>query len=97
VIVIEKYELSKPFEFEGQTYYEVELNFDAITGEVVEAVQEQFREIYEIKKANLVPEFDKRYQRLIAQIATGLPETFFKQLYGTDYSAIMAMVLNFLT
>jgi len=88
--------LSKAYTVDGREITEVSLNFDHLNGELLEDMQALYFQTYPAKEQSFVMEMDRRYQRMIAEQVTGLPNTFFKSLSGNDYISVMAEVQNFL-
>lgn len=79
--------LSKPFEFCGETYEKIEMDFDKLTGADIEAIEE---ELYAQTKFVVVKEeWSKRYQRHLAAKAAGVPNDMIEALPARDYKKIV--------
>ena len=61
--------LAKPFEFCGETYEKIEMDFDKLTGADVEAIEEEL--FAETKTIVFREDWYKRYQRDLAAEAAG--------------------------
>lgn len=86
-------QLSKPFEWCGVTYTELQLNFEALTGLDMEAIDE---EIGTMALRGLVPAYSRMYQRLLAARAGGVPSDMIERLPIADYNAVTGAAQNFL-
>lgn len=82
---------SKPFNFEGTEYKEVDLSgVENLTGkDMIEAQKEYGKGNF---APNAMPEVDIRYTLIIAQKATKLPYEFFEQLPARECVKIRTVV-----
>ena len=88
-----KIKLTKPFQFEGETYTEIDLSAleDLNTSQLVEA-EKRFTRGGGI---SAIKEFDTDYACIIASIATGKPVEFFLALPARDGVALKNKVGSF--
>lgn len=87
-----KYELSKPYEFEGKVYEEIELDLESLKGSDMSAVKKQFTAM---GHRSMAPVFDADYCALVAARASKLPIEFFNEMPAKDYVEVTATVTNF--
>lgn len=85
--------LSKPFEWCGTTYEEINMNFEGLTGRDMEAIDD---EIGVMGLRGLVPAYSRMYQRMLAARASGVPSDVIDHLPLVDYNAIVTAAQNFL-
>ena len=85
--------LSKPFEWCGKTYEEINMNFEGLTGRDMEAIDD---EIGVMGLRGLVPAYSRMYQRMLAARASGVPSDVIDHLPLVDYNAIVTAAQNFL-
>lgn len=85
---------TKPFEWCGVKYEKMEMNFEALTGEDLEAIDDELAAM-----GRLVPEprSSRIYQRILAARAANVPSDMVQKLPAADYSAVMRAARNFLT
>ena len=88
-----KCKFSKPFEFEGKTYEELDIDLDNLTGEDLEVVEQQMAEE---KVFVPVPAIHRGYCARVGAVAAKVPPVFFKKLPAKDYSKITQEISNFL-
>lgn len=85
--------LSKPVQWEGSAIEEVHLDFLSLTGLDMEIIDDQ---IGALGLRGLLPAYSRKYQRLLAARASGLPEAFFLSLPLADYNGVTGAAANFL-
>ena len=85
--------LTKPFEWCGTTYTELHLDFGALTGRDMEAIDE---EIGVMGLRGMVPAYSRMYQRLLSARAAKVPADMIENLPLADYNAITGAAQNFL-
>lgn len=92
-----KFVLSKPIEFDGETIKELELDFDNLTGDDILSAERQFNAIA-AKTRDIVSmkETSKSYLALVAARASKKPPELFNQLSAKDFSKITVLAQNFL-
>lgn len=88
-----KYEFKMPYEFEGQTYTELEANLEALTGADVSAVKRQYSTAGNFSP---MPSTDPDFCALLLAKASKQPVEFFEQLPARDFLGITQQVTNFL-
>lgn len=79
--------LAKPFEFCGETYEKIEMDFDKLTGADVEAIEEEL--FAETKTIVFREDWNKRYQRYLAAKASGVPNDMIEALPAREYKKIV--------
>lgn len=85
--------LSKPFEWCGETYEQINMDFDGLTGSDMEAIDDELRAM------NIqvpFPAHSRQYQRLLAARAAGVPSDMLEKLPLGDYYKIVRAAQNFL-
>ena len=84
---------SVPYEFEGETYKEIEINLDGLKGSDIAAVRKQWS-----AAGNFAPmaTVDSDFCARIAAKATKKPIEFFEEMPAKDYCKITQEVTNFL-
>lgn len=87
-----KYTFSKPYEFEGKTYEEIELDLESFKGSDISAVKRQFTAS---GLRSLAPIFDSDFCAMVAARASKQPLEFFNQMPAHDYLVITATVTDF--
>lgn len=87
------YTLSKKVEFEGKEFNELELNFDELTGEDLEAAAIEFT-----ATGNSAPvvELSKPYLAIVVGKAAKVPTLLIRKLPAKDYSKVTVRAQNFL-
>lgn len=85
--------LSKPFTWCGQTYEEVHLDFESLTGRDMEAIDD---EIGTRGLRGLVPAYSRTYQRLLCARASGIPADAIEAMPLMDYNALVNAAQYFL-
>lgn len=85
--------LTKPFEWCGTTYTELHLDFGALTGRDMEAIDE---EIGVMGLRGMVPAYSRMYQRLLAARAAKVPADMIEALPLADYNTVTGAAQNFL-
>lgn len=85
--------LSKPVEFEGKEYVELNLDFDSLTGEDLEEASAEFQ-----LNGNSAPmlELSKPYLAIIVGKAAKVPTPLIRKLSAKDYSKVTVRAQNFL-
>ncbi len=79
------YELMEPFEWCGVTYTALHMDFASMTGEDIEALED---ELTAMGGNNADPTKSRRYQKLLAARAAGVPSDMLGKLPAADYNAI---------
>lgn len=90
-----KFKLRKPVEFDGNTVMEINLDLESLTGEDILQVERQFSYGNSENQANMIKEFSKEWQILVAAKAAKLPKEFFLRIDARDFSLITIAVQNF--
>lgn len=83
----------KPVEIEGQKYTSLTFYFDKLTGEDIEAIEE---ELQDQNKYVLSPEISSSFQSMLAARAAKIPADAIRRLPVRDYMAIKNKARNFL-
>lgn len=83
----------KPIEIEGQKYTSLTFYFDKLTGEDIEAIEE---ELQDQNKYVLTPEISSAFQSMLAARAAKIPADAIRRLPVRDYMAIKNKARNFL-
>lgn len=83
----------KPVEIEGQKYTSLTFYFDRLTGEDIEAIEE---ELQDQNKYVLSPEISSAFQSMLAARAAKVPADEIRRLPVRDYMAIKNKARNFL-
>lgn len=84
---------SKPVNIEGKKYTKLTFYFDNLTGEDIEAVEE---ELSDQGKYVLTPEISSAFQSTLAARAAKVPSDDIRRLPIRDYMAIKTKARNFL-
>ena len=87
------HKLSKPFEFCGQTYTELDMDFEGLTGRVMESIDD---ELGAMGITIAIPAISHRYQRMVAARAAHVPSDMIEQLPLGDYNKITGAARRFL-
>lgn len=83
----------KPVEIEGQEYSSITFYFERLTGEDIEAIEE---ELQDQNKYVLTPEISSAFQSILAAKAAKIPADAIRRLPVRDYMAIKNKARNFL-
>jgi len=83
----------EPIEIEGQKYTSLTFYFDRLTGEDIEAIEE---ELQDQNKYVLTPEISSVFQSMLAARAAKIPADAIRRLPVRDYMAIKNKARNFL-
>lgn len=83
----------KPVEIEGKKYSSLTFYFENLTGEDIEAVEE---ELQDQNKYVLSPEISSAFQSMLAARAAKVPADEIRRLPARDYMAIKNKARNFL-
>lgn len=83
----------KPVEIEGQKYSSITFYFERLTGEDIEAIEE---ELQDQNKYVLTPEISSAFQSILAAKAAKIPADAIRRLPVRDYMAIKNKARNFL-
>lgn len=83
----------KPVEIEGKKYTSMTFYFDRLTGEDIEAIEE---ELQDQNKYVLTPEISSAFQSMLAARAAKIPADAIRRLPIRDYMAIKNKARNFL-
>ena len=84
---------SKPVEIEGKQYKTLTFYFESLTGEDIEAVEE---ELQDQNKYVLTPEISSAFQSTLAARAAKIPADEIRRLPVRDYMQIKNKARNFL-
>lgn len=84
---------SKPLTWCEETYTKAELDFEALTGRDMEAID---MEIGAVNMRGLVPAYSRLYQRLLCARASGIPADAIEHLPLVDYNAMVTAAERFL-
>lgn len=90
---MEKFTFSKPYEFEGETYEDIEFDLDSLKGSDISAVKRTFSNAGGYSP---VPATDSDFCALILARVTKKPVEFFTEMPAKDYCALTQRVSNFL-
>jgi hypothetical protein len=85
---------SKPHNYEGKEYAEIELDLDALTGNDIEQAQQLL--VVEKKAVPGLPEFSKAYCAQVAALAAKQPVELIRSLRLKDYNQVIGEVQDFL-
>ena len=85
---------SRPVEFEGTEYKQIDFDLESLTGNDMLAVERQFL-ASGVNQSVMVKEFNKEYQALVAARAAKLPFEFFQSIGARDFSRVTIAVQNF--
>lgn len=88
-----KYIFEKPYQFEGETYTNIEFDLDSLKGSDIAAVK---RKYVVAGGAALVPTSDMEFSVLLLNRVTKKPIEFFNGLPARDYVQLTLTVSNFL-
>lgn len=89
----ETVKLSKPFEWCGKTYEEIDMDFEGLTGQTMEAIDD---EIGAMGLRGTIPAYSRKYQRMLAAKAAKVPSDVIEHLPLVDYNAVVNAAQNFL-
>ncbi len=87
------HKFKKPIEIEEQKYTSLTFYFDRLTGEDIEAIEE---ELQDQNKYVLTPEISSAFQSMLAARAAKIPADAIRRLPVSDYMAIKNKARNFL-
>ena len=87
-------DLRRPFEFCGETYEKLEMDFDGLTGRDIEAIDEELRKAGQIV---FRPAWSHVYQRYLAAKAAGVPNDMIEALPARDYNRVVEAAQAFLS
>lgn len=79
--------LSKPITYEDETYNELKLDLESLSGDDL---------INADDGSAAVPEYSKAYLARVAAKAAGVPEGVIRKINAKDFTEITALVQNFL-
>ena len=85
--------LSKPYEHTGVTYSEIKMDFSSLTGVQFEAIDD---ELIATGAIIVSPQASRRYQKLLAAKAAGIPSDVIETLNARDYLAVVNAAKLFL-
>lgn len=92
-----KFVLSKPVEFEGETIKELDLDFDSLSGEDILSAERQFNAAaMKTKDYAPVKETSKSYLVFVVARATKQPAELINKLSAKDFSKVTVLAQNFL-
>jgi hypothetical protein len=89
------YTLRKPHVFEGETYTELNLDFDALTGYDIISSEQQYR-AEDPEAAIFGREVNKAYLTYIVARAAKVPADVIRALPAGDFTRVMMKAQNFL-
>lgn len=79
------HKLSKPFTYCGETYEELDMDFESLTGRMIESIDDELAAM----NINInTPSASHRYQRMVAARAAKVPSDMIEALPLSDYNAI---------
>lgn len=84
----------RPFEFEGETYDGITLDFTGLTGGDMERVMKDWQSEGNF---SFVATLDPVFCRKLAELAAGKPQEFFQALPPSDYLRVNQQVISFLS
>ena len=90
-----KIPFSKPYNFEGKEYKDLEIDFDAITGREVSQAKRDFFRAGNFASSNVL-QADVDFCVYLAAKAAKLPIEFMEGLPAKDYLAVSTMTASFL-
>lgn len=91
----ETFTLKKPIEFEGQSYTELALDFDSLTGDDILNAEGQY--FSEVGSANsFMKETSKAYQVFVAARAAKVPPELIRSLKAGDFTRLTVRTQSFL-
>lgn len=92
-----KFVLSKPVEFDGETITELDVEFDSLTGDDILAAERQYNtSAAKTKDFAPVKELSKSYLVYIVARASKQPAELFNKLSAKDFSKLTVEAQNFL-
>ena len=92
---MEKHVLAKPIAHDGETYKEINFDFENLKRKDLDAAEKITRQKHG-KTLITVVELNKTYQMYLASIAADVPPAVFELLGAKDYTQIALMVQDFL-
>lgn len=93
---MERYVLSTPVEFDGETVTEINMDLESLSAGALERAEKQARMMLGKKEQMHVPETNKKYLSCVAAKAAGAKVDLIKSLSGKDYTQVCLLVQNFL-
>ena len=84
-------EFVKPLTWCGKTYEKANLNFSKLTGVDMEAIDEELG-----NENPTFPAQSRKYQKLLAAKASGIPSDAIEHLAAADYHAVISAAQRFL-
>ena len=94
---MEKIELHKPVEFDGESFTEISLDLDGLTAGDMINVERQYNSLAAENATMFSKELSKEYQLITAARAAKMPLEFFYLLSARDFTRITVRVQNFFT
>ncbi|OBZ08253.1 hypothetical protein A7975_27360 [Bacillus sp. FJAT-26390] len=92
-----KYVLSKPVDFDGEIFKELDLDFDSLTGEDILSAERQFNAIAaKTRDVVSMKETSKSYLSLVAARAAKVAPELMNKLSAKDFSKVTVLAQNFL-
>lgn len=88
-----KYTFTKPYEFEGKTYNELEFDLEGMKGSDFAEAKKQFAKMGNFAA---VPSADSEFCAVLLSRLAKVPLEFFEGLPVKDYCALTQSVSNFL-
>lgn len=88
-----KYTFSKPFEFEGKVFEEIEYDLEALTGDDIEKAKKEY-----VASGNFHPLMvaDSSFAKFVLARSIKQPVELFGVMPAKDYCALTQAVSNFL-
>lgn len=85
--------LKEPFTHTGETYTEIKMDFASLTGEQFEAIDD---ELTVMGAFVVLPTASRKYQRILAAKAAGVPSDVIEALPAREYLAVVNAARRFL-
>lgn len=89
-----KHVFSRPYEFEGQTYEEIEFDLATLKGSDIATAKRRFSSE---GKFSPMPTMDSEFCVHLLAIAMKKPVEFFSEMPAPEYCTLMLKVSNFLS
>ena len=89
------FKLTRPVEFEGETYNELQLDFDAMTGRDVVATKREFEQRNPLLQKSVIA-MDTDFAACFAARAAKVPVGLLDHVSAPDYIGITQAAINFL-
>ncbi len=89
-----KYTFSKPYEFEGEKFSEIEFDLESMTGEDISKAKRNF--LADGRPALYMITADQDFAAHVVAIAMSKPIEFVRQMPAVDYCRLTTLVTAFL-